>query len=43
MSAQAVEKIEENDATQAARNAASTQAMLNVMARLRDPQRAAQP
>jgi MazG family protein len=39
MSAQHAEKIEENDAAKAARNAASTQAMLDVMARLRDPQR----
>ncbi len=39
MSAQTAEKIEENDAAKAARNAASTQAMLDVMARLRDPQR----
>nr|WP_135210132.1 nucleoside triphosphate pyrophosphohydrolase [Vitreimonas flagellata] len=39
MSAQYAEKIEEKDATKAARNAASTQAMLDVMARLRDPQR----
>jgi MazG family protein len=39
MSAQPAENIEENIAAKAARNAASTQAMLNVMARLRDPQR----
>jgi MazG family protein len=39
MSAQTAENIEENIAAKAARNASSTQAMLNVMARLRDPQR----
>jgi MazG family protein len=39
MSAQAAEKIEQTDAEKHARNAASTQAVLEVMARLRDPQR----
>ena len=39
MSAQHAEKIEETDAQKHARNAASTQAVLDVMARLRDPQR----
>lgn len=39
MSAQTAEKIEENVIEKHTRNAASTQAMLNVMARLRDPQR----
>ena len=39
MSAQHAEKIEENNTDKAARNAASTQAVLDVMARLRDPQR----
>jgi len=39
MSAQYAEKIEETGEEKLARNASSTQAMLNVMARLRDPQR----
>lgn len=39
MSAQHAEKIDENDLTKVTRNASSTQAMLDVMARLRDPQR----
>lgn len=39
MSAQPAEKIEEKTSEKHTRNAASTQAMLNVMARLRDPQR----
>lgn len=39
MSAQNAEKIEEKAAEKHARNAASTQAVLDVMARLRDPQR----
>lgn len=39
MSAQAAEKIEEKTSEKHTRNAASTQAVLDVMSRLRDPQR----
>jgi MazG family protein len=39
MSAQHAEKIEENSSEKHARNASSTQTVLDVMARLRDPQR----
>ena len=39
MAAQGTDKVEQNDEQELARNASSTQAVLDVMARLRDPQR----